>query len=259
MGLERYGMQPESGKPMRIVFYNIRYGTGCDWNYHLPVPFSGFFRSSKAGTGRISDYLDSLDADVVCLCEVDGGSYRHGSHCQAERMASKSGRDHVFVNKYGRDSMVRRLPILSNQGNAVLSSLPIVASRERFFSRGIKKACLEVEFDGFYVLLAHLSLGKKARTVQLRELAGHCRMLEKPVILGGDFNLLSGPEELQPLFENTGMRDADTLKRPTFPSQRPGMRLDYVLASEEIEIHRLEVPRVKFSDHLPIVCDLEIK
>lgn len=243
---------------MRIVFYNIRYGTGCDWKYHFPVPFSGFFRSSTEGTGRIGKFLDSLDADVACLCEVDGGSYRHRNHCQARSMASKQGWDHVFANKYGTDSFLRCLPILSNQGNAILSRLPIVASGEHHLSRGMKKTYIEAEFDDFYVILAHLSLGKKARTVQIHELADHCRSLEKPVVLGGDFNLLSGSGELEPLLRRTDLKDVDVLKRPTFPSRRPGMRLDYVLASEEIRIHRLDVPRVLFSDHLPIVCDISI-
>lgn len=243
---------------MRIVFYNIRYGTGCDWKYHLPVPFSGFFRSSTVGTGRIAQYLESLDADVLCLCEVDGGSYRHRNHCQARHMASKKGWQHVFANKYGRNSLVRRLPILSSQGNAILSRLPIVGTEEHHLSRGMKKTYIEAEFDDFFVILAHLSLGKKTREAQLHELADHCRSLNKPVILGGDFNLLSGSRELAPLLKRTDLRDADALRRPTFPSRRPGMRLDYVLAGEEIEIHRIDVPRVHFSDHLPIVCDVTI-
>lgn len=253
------GSDTSSDGAVRVVFYNIRYGTGSGWHYHLPVPFSGFFRSSRAGTGRIAEYLGSLDADVMCLCEVDGGSYRHGNRCQASRMASEQGWHHVYANKYGKGSLVRRMPLLSSQGNAVLSRMPMITARERHLSRGVKRTYLEVEFDRFVVILAHLSLGRRARTVQLHELARHCRKLEKPLVLGGDFNLLQGSSELDPLLQGTGLRDADAeMGRPTFPSHRPGKRLDYVLASREISVRRIEVPRVPYSDHLPLVCDIRI-
>ncbi len=243
----------------RIVFYNIRYGTGCGWHYHLPVPFSGFFRPSSKGTGRIADYLESLDADVLCLSEVDGGSYRHGNRCQAGHMASEKGWHHLYANKYGRKSLVRRMPILSRQGNAVLSRMPMTAGREHHLSAGVKRTYLEAEFDSFVVILAHLSLGRRARSVQLQELARHCGRLNKPVVLGGDLNLLKGASELMPLLGAAGFRDADAgACRPTFPSNRPVRRLDYVLAGRGVEVSRFQVPRVRFSDHLPLVCDLLI-
>lgn len=243
---------------MRILFYNIRYGTGCGWTYHLPLPFTGFFRSSRATTERIGEYLDALDVDVACLCEVDGGSYRNGRKSQARNLASKRGWKDVFAPKYGATSPLRRVPLLSSQGNAVLSRLPIIDSRENLFSRGVKRSLLEVEFPDFVVLLAHLSLGYGARQTQLREIAERCRNLDKPILLGGDFNLLSGDGELHPLLEATGLRDADGRGRPTFPSRLPSLRLDCLLTSPAIQVRRFDVPRVTLSDHLPLVCDVEI-
>ena len=242
---------------LRILFYNIRYGTGCGWTYHLPLPFSGFFRSSLATTERIGAYLDDLDVDVACLCEVDGGSYRQGGQCQARRLAASRGLQPVFAPKYG-PSPLGRLPILSRQGNAVLSRLPVVKTRENYFSRGVKRSLLEVEFDGFVVLLAHLSLGQQARRVQLGEIARRCLELDKPVLVGGDFNLLRGDRELGPFLEATGLRDADTRRRPTFPSRLPSLRLDCLLASPEIEIRGVDVPQVTLSDHLPLLCDVAL-
>ena len=244
---------------MRIVFYNIRYGTGSDWDYHFPFPFSGFFRFSTTRIRRIAEFLDSLQADIVCLLEVDGGSYRHRKHCQARHLASLKGWEHTFSNKYGTQSPLNYLPILSSHGNAILSRLPIISTKEHHFSRGIKNTYLEVEFTEFHVILAHLSLGKRARKTQLQEIAGRCKVLSKPVLLGGDFNLLHGHSELNPLTITTGLRDADTIARPTFPSRMPKLRLDYLLTSKEVEIETMEIPRVHLSDHLPLVCDFNIE
>jgi len=242
---------------MRIVFYNIRYGTGSDWDYHFPLPFCGFFRYSSARIDRISDFLDSLHADIVCLAEVDGGSYRHNQCNQAESLASDKEWTYRFAGKYGSGSLFSHLPILSSQGNAVLSALPISSYSERTFSKGIKKTFLDVEFDGFHVLLAHLSLGKRARKTQLQEMSRYCDQLSKPVILGGDFNLIYGDHELAPL-TGTGLKDADSKARPTFPSRMPKLRLDCMLTDKEIHVENVDVPRTCLSDHLPLVCDFSV-
>lgn len=241
---------------MRILFYNIRYGTGCGWSYHLPFPFAGFFRPARDGTERIGALLDDLDVDVACLCEVDGGSYRQGGRNQARSLAPRSW-NHAFAPKYGT-SPLSRLPLFSTQGNAVLSRLPIVASRENLFSRGVKRSFLEVEFPDFTVLLAHLSLGSGARRTQLEEIARRCRSLNRPLFVGGDFNLLRGSQELEPLLEATGLVDADATARPTFPSRRPTRRLDCLLTTPDVRVRTFDLPDVTLSDHLPLLCDVDI-
>jgi len=244
---------------MRIVVFNIRYGTGTGWHYHVPLPFSGFFAFSTKRISRIADFLDSLNADVICLVEVDGGSYRHRNLCQAQRLASIQGWENHFSTKYGRNSILSRLPLLSSHGNAILTKIPVLSSREHHLSRGLKKTVLEVEFPKFKVLAVHLPLGRSARRTQLKELADKCREMGKPVIIAGDFNLLHGSSELVPFLKDTEMKDADNRNHPTYPSGLPRLRLDRVLVSKDIEILNFEVPRIPLSDHLPIVCDVELR
>ena len=45
---------------MRLVLYNIRYGTGSGWRYHFPFPYSGCLRRTAGRFGAISDYLSKL-------------------------------------------------------------------------------------------------------------------------------------------------------------------------------------------------------
>ena len=124
--------------------------------------------------------------------------------------------------------------------------------------RGMKRTLLEVEFERFVFLLVHLPLGIGARRAQLETLAERLGAQTKPVLLGGDFNLLHGSGELREFLSRTGLRDADPSARKTYPSRLPRFRLDFLLTGPGIEIRRFDVPDVRFSDHLPLVCDFEI-
>ena len=50
---------------MRFVLYNIRYATGTGPAFHLPVPGAGYLRSNSRVLERITQYLKSLDPDLV--------------------------------------------------------------------------------------------------------------------------------------------------------------------------------------------------
>jgi endonuclease/exonuclease/phosphatase family metal-dependent hydrolase len=243
---------------LRVVLYNIRYGTGAGWNYHLPLPFSGLFRRTEPSFRRLSAFIDGLAPDLVGLVEVDGGSYRHGGESQARCLAEHLSLDHFFSCKYGMDSIFRKVPVLSSQGNAILSRIPAIRTGKMDLARGMKRTLLEAEFEDFVFLLVHLPLGTGARRAQLENLARRVRQYSKPVLLGGDFNLVYGSGELGDFLSSTGLRDTDPLGRKTYPSRMPRFRLDFLLASPGIEIRDFEVPDVRFSDHLPLLCDFEI-
>jgi len=244
---------------MRLVLYNIRYGTGTGWEYHFPFPFSGCLRNTEGRFRRISDFITRLDPDVVALVEADSGSYRQNGFCQAELMAGQLGADSIFACKYNSGSIVSRTPLLKSQGNAVVAKLPILSSREHYLSKGVKRTLLEVEFDEFTLFLAHLSLGFGARKIQIAEIAEKCRNAKKPVIIAGDGNTYTGDQELLPLFKRGRLRSANGKNTPTYPSRYPAFALDFVLYSEGIRMKDFRVSRVRFSDHLPLICDFTIK
>ncbi len=243
---------------MRFVLYNIRYGTGTGWNYHLPLPFSGCLRRTERRFGRISEYVSKLNPDLVGLVEADSGSFRQNGSCQAETLADRIGGRSVFACKYESGSLVSKAPLLKSQGNAVVSKLPMLGARKHLLSRGVKRTLLEVEFDDFTLFLAHLPLGYAARKIQLGEIAERCVNASKPVILAGDGNTYAGERELRPFFRKTGFLNANPRNAPTFPSRVPTLALDFVLHSPDIRIDRFDVPRTRLSDHLPLVCDFTV-
>ncbi|GAB1428630.1 endonuclease/exonuclease/phosphatase family protein [Aminivibrio sp.] len=243
---------------MIFVLYNIRYGTGSGWDYHLPVPFSGCLRHTEDRFSRISDYVTNLNPDLVGLVEADSGSYRNKGVCQAEMMASRLGGESVFACKYDSGSFVSRSPLLKSQGNAVVSKLPILSAQEYHMSRGMKRTLLEVEFDTFSLFLAHLSLGYATRQIQIAEITERVLKSKKPVLLAGDGNTYRGESELKALLDATGLKNANEANTPTYPSRIPSLALDFILHRPKIAVKNFTVPKISLSDHLPLVVDFSV-
>ena len=244
---------------LRFLLYNIRYATGTGPVYHFPAPFSGSLRTPRGHLDRIALFLREEDPDLIGLVEVDSGSLRTGHRNQAEHLALRVETPFFFhANKYGQSSPARRLPYFRNQGNAVLSALPPGQTRALFFDSGVKRLVLEIVFDHFDLLLVHLALGSRTRKRQLDQLTEMIAGRKKPLILAGDFNTFRGWRELDPYAAKWGLISANSRHQPTFPSRNPQMELDYILYSPEIKSLRLSLPRVRLSDHLPLVFDFAL-
>jgi endonuclease/exonuclease/phosphatase family metal-dependent hydrolase len=235
---------------MRFVLYNIRYATGPKVQHYM--------RSSHRNLERIGGFLRELEPDLVGLIEVDHGSYRSGGQNQSELLAQSLGHYHSHAVKYGQRSFWRRVPVLKDQGNAFLARDRIRNETFHFFDSGMKRLVIELELEQLVVYLVHLSIGARTRHQQLNALYGLVRRTERPCLVAGDFNMLWGEREIERFLAATGLRDANHRKLPTFPSDNPNRHLDFVLYSRGISIRRVQVPRVTYSDHLPLVVDFDV-
>jgi endonuclease/exonuclease/phosphatase (EEP) superfamily protein YafD len=92
----------------------------------------------------------------------------------------------------------------------------------------------------------------------LQDLHSIVKNIKKPVIVAGDFNVLWGDRELQLFLAATGLHSANCNGQPSHPSRAPRRQLDYIFHSPEIQVTHFQIPKVKFSDHAPLVCDFEI-
>lgn len=245
---------------MRFVLWNIRYGAGAGWRFHLPVPFiSGYLRPTVNTLEKIIGFLREQDADIIGLVEVDNGSYRSEKLNQAEEIARRLGHSHVYESKYGAESLAQQVPVMREQGNAFITNQQIQARGFHYFRDGIKRLVIELEFRDYVIFLVHLSLKYRHRQQQLGELHALFQRVEKPMLVAGDFNALWGDHELNLFLAATGLCNANTACLPTFPSHHPRRQLDFVLHSGGIRITRFDVPRVTLSDHLPVVVDFELE
>ncbi len=262
------GFKPAPGPdqppiPVRLVSFNVHHGVGRDGRHDLP---------------RLATLLASIDADILCLQEVD----RHyGERSEDVDQALLLSRALDMQLAWGpaidepRPGGARR-----QYGNALLSRLPILISDVHPLPGGGEPRCAlrtMVELDGgaLWVTSTHLSTGDPARrAAQAAAVAAlHTEPMETGVVVG-DFNTGPDAPELGVLREQ--FTDAWNLARArddragwrfwqadeghTFPSRGPRIRYDQVWVSAGVGVAAAHVVDDEgASDHLPLVVDLEVR
>jgi endonuclease/exonuclease/phosphatase family metal-dependent hydrolase len=194
----------------------------------------------------------------VGLIEVDTGSIRSRMVNQAEKIASDLRMNTSYETKYGSKSINQMLPIVRKQGNAFMAAQRVHGEKFHYFDTGIKRLIIELEMEEFAVFLVHLSLKYRHRHLQLRRLHDLIEATEKPVIVAGDFNTFWGENEIYLFLRAAGLRSANVEGLPTYPSRSPRKELDFVLYQDGITVNSFEIPDVRLSDHLPLICDFEV-
>jgi endonuclease/exonuclease/phosphatase family metal-dependent hydrolase len=164
----------------------------------------------------------------------------------------------MYRSKYSDTSMVQKIPVLNKQGNAILTSLEIESQKCHYFREGVKRLVLELELKDFTLFLVHLSLKYRHRQYQLQDLLEMIKDVKKPVIVAGDFNVLWGDRELALFLAASGLITANGEGYPSHPSRSPRRQLDYIFHSPEIQTAGFNIPRIKLSDHAPLICDFEL-
>ena len=255
--VERPGLDYKRG--MRFLLYNVRYCAGVGRRFHMPFPGSGYLKHTHDVLDQVTAFVGATNPDIVGLVEVDGGSFRSGRTNQAEYIASSLGHYHSFCTKYGDRSFVRFFPVANKQMNAFLSSGVIQEERFLYFDHGIKRLVIQLELERLTVFLVHLSIRFRHRQHQLCDLYSLVKDVRKPYLVAGDFNVFWGDPEIELFLAATGLRSANTHGMPTYPSWAPKRELDFILHSPGIKVTGLEIPRVTYSDHLPLICDFEVE
>jgi len=243
---------------MRLLLYNIRYAVGGGASMHMPLPGAGYVLGNQSVLPEVTKFIKTIDPDIVGLIEVDTGSIRSRKVNQAEKIASDLGMNTSYETKYGSKSINQILPIVRKQGNAFMAAPRVHGEKFHYFDTGIKRLIIELEMDEFAVFLVHLSLKYRHRHLQLRRLYDLIEETKKPVIVAGDFNTFWGENEIYLFLRAARLTSANPESLPTYPSRAPRKELDFILYQDGINVTNFEVPQVKLSDHLPLVCDFEV-
>lgn len=237
---------------MKIVFYNIAYCTGLNgsWKQYVMNSWRFFWLPRKARK-KIVDILQAEGPDVICLAEVDSGSFRNRFRSQAKQLSKKLTFPFSYTqSKYHRWSPWKFMTVVRKQHDAILSRKHGTLVRHELRS-GMKKLVQEYIVEGVSIFTVHLAvLSKRVRKRQLRELAEILKLCPRPLLVCGDFNIHKGLDELQDFIKTTGLRRL--IKEPTFPSVAPKRYLDLFLASPSIKVKKAGVVDVQYSDHLPV-------
>ena len=243
---------------MRLLLYNIRYAVGGGASMHMPLPGAGYVLGNQSVLPEITRFIKDVDPDIVGLIEVDTGSIRSRMVNQAEKIATDLQMNTSYETKYGSKSINQILPIVRKQGNAFMAAQRVHGEKFHYFDTGIKRLIIELEMAEFAVFLVHLSLKYRHRHLQLRRLHDLIEATEKPVIVAGDFNTFWGENEIYLFMRAAGLKSANVDGLPTYPSRSPRKELDFVLYQDGITVNSFDIPNVRLSDHLPLICDFEV-
>ncbi|HWV64574.1 endonuclease/exonuclease/phosphatase family protein [Chitinophaga sp.] len=232
---------------VKVLTYNIHHGE----NMKQVLDLQG-----------IANVILATNPDLVALQEVDSVTGRTSRTDQLKELASITGMYTYFAKSMDFDG--------GGYGTGILSRFPISSNTTLLLpsSKGKEPRAagiVTVKLPGdssLQFVTTHLDAGRKDgdRIAQANKLADYFRATATPVIIAGDFNAVPESKEADILREV--FMDATSQMGPTFPSDSPRIKLDYIMLAPK---HRWTVTGARIieetvaSDHRPVLCELEMK
>ncbi|MCJ7479115.1 MAG: endonuclease/exonuclease/phosphatase family protein [Candidatus Nanohaloarchaeota archaeon QJJ-7] len=245
---------------MKVLSFNVGYflnyeGTHLDYLKNPGKSITGS-RDEKDNLQDFVELVESEDPEFILLQEVDGGSIRTSTEGQHQYLSKELPQKYIydFHTKY-RGTFFPGVPIFRHLGNAVFFKRGRVENHSLGIGR--KNLVQEIKLEDFSIFSVHLStFGGWIRRKQLEQIR-QIAVKRAGFVLAGDLNFHKGKKEIDHLEETFGTEVHSPGK--TFPAKDPSQRLDLVASSEKLEIQGLEKLGNHFSDHRPILFDIERK
>lgn len=264
---------------LRIGTYNIAHGRGL-----AESNWDGTLAEREARLKQIASLLLELQLDVVVLNEVDFNSTWSGGLNEARLIATQAGFPYV-AEQVSYDT---GLPFFSVRfGNVILSRYPIVNAELIDFptylqwealvggkKRGLLCELQLNETETVRVLAVHLEHRDETTRVGSAEMIiALARQEGSPLIAAGDFNstplgypyaqIGDGQHNAMTRLFDSGLFLVDLSPTPnkedlTFRADDPYSLIDWVLVPYGAHVRNRSVPNVLFSDHKPVVVELQL-
>lgn len=225
---------------LRILSYNVQHCAGQD---------------GKVDYDRISKIINDMDADVVCLQEIDSLNGRTPDD-QMLILAAKTNMKGYFSKsidfmngKYGNGILTRKEPLKVHR-----ISLPGEEPR----------SAIAVEFKKYVVIGTHLDLTPENREASILLLTDFAKQFKKKVYLAGDFNEF---DTTTTFFKEMLIRwDWVSTDKASYPTGKPVECLDMVFVLKDFK-YQLQKTNVVYalpgvnvsmaSDHYPVYSDFK--
>ena len=261
---------------MKVISWNIFNGQGA--NPTLPVPdLDESIRQTIAGIG----------GDVLAVQEVDENQVRSGSVHQLEIIAQAMGAPYwgyaravIGTPGFGwrkpneDEKIIHSDSTQPGYGIGLASRIPVRAwhridlpaswfglalayptdkgFRMKYAKDEPRVAIIAELENGITIAATHLSFVPFWNYYQLRLLMRKMKHLPGKHLIVGDINL---PWNIPQRFS----RWSSLVGKKTFPSYKPSLQFDYILALESLESKPIEFAPSAMSDHLPIGVEINLK
>ncbi len=271
-----------------IISYNIGYLSGLTNNRPIVAKKALYDRHLN----HVLESFNAVDADIICLQEIDINSER-SFHVNQQEAIQDLGYGYTFqaINwdeKYlpfpgspfnisshhgsifSGQSIISKFPLLENKRVVLKRPDNISFHRNAFYlDRLAQHAKVKIGDQFLYLLNIHLdAYDKMTRLKQMSYLEEFVKSIinELPVLLVGDFNtdLAEENSSLEKLINIPGLEFANTggvEESQTFPSDKPIERIDYIFYNPKfIQFISAKVLHEfgTVSDHLPVVMSFKL-
>lgn len=230
----------------------------------------------KEDPESVLELLKNTEWDICCLQEV-----MKGFHPETEDVAEYL-KESLGVEGYLATAQERSEKGWS-QGNLILSRLSITDtfsyfiqqpsndSEPSFSDEGRVVVGIELE-NSLKILTTHMSYTPRfeetdKKNAESERLIEYLRGLKHPLVFCGDLNAVPTSNLIQSLSKDYKNLSPDFIE-PTWttkPFSHEGFevdtlsyRLDYIFGSKEFDLVESKIIKTEFSDHLPILCEVEL-
>ena len=212
----------------------------------------------KRSLQQLIGIIDNEAPDICCFVEIDKGSSTSAGFNQLESLVSETYPFFDIENKYAQDSKLRLLERSKGKSNGFISKHDYYFEKI-YFDAGIKRLIYKIRIANYVTLFfAHFSLKREVRAQQLRHIKMLIEQTPGECIFLGDFNILTGFKELEPLLNSSGLRLLNDKHHHTFRFHHFQTVLDLCICSPQLaERTRLRVIPQPFSDHAALLVEIE--
>lgn len=247
----------------KILLSNLGYARGIDGNLfdHMRYAHRHFYcppEVQKSSLRQLSKLIAREDPDICCFVEIDKGSFTSGGFNQLQELIDEKYRFFDIESKYGPTSQLRSFFITKGKSNAFLAKQAFQYEKIHF-ACGVKRLIYKISLDkNLTLFFAHFSLNKSVRAKQILEIEELIKATKGEVIFLGDFNILTGMQEIAPLLDRGHIllnREDD----PTFTFHKHKLVLDLCICSKGIAGHAdLKVIPQPYSDHAALMLEVTL-
>lgn len=228
---------------------------------------------------NIEKVIRKLSPDIICLQEMTINETNNDYKNTVDFLSKKLGLNSSFGKAH-------EFPDKSIIGNAILSKFPIIneeiisvnnnsSNSEDYSEQG--RVCIVVDINlpddkKVKISTAHLSYihkfkESKSKIEEVDRLIRIFESQDKNFIFAGDLNLPPETKSIKKIcsiLDSCGpsFKENSWTTKPFsyqgFEEKNLNWRLDYVFATKDIKILSSEIISTKYSDHLPILVEIEI-
>ncbi len=241
-----HGQAPDSSRIVRVLTFNILHGATTKGDFDLDL-IAGVIKSAKP--------------DLVALQEVDCKTNRAKKYDLVTELAIRTGLSPLFARAMPYDGGEYGEGILSGYTflNTKNHPLPYTEGKE-------PRAAAEVNVvlksgDTIRFVGTHLDHERDPtnRLIQAKELNRIFTTDDRPAVLSGDLNAEPEKAAMKELFTQWTRSFKENI--PTYPSDDPAKKIDYILFRPAHRWRVLETQVIDekiASDHCPVLVVLEL-